>query len=326
MKRRIFIRKSTALSLGVGFASFACNTSSQKNNEETEEASNTPTATSSEPLFKISLAEWSIHKSIFDGTMTNLDFPSYAAKFGIEGVEFVNQCFMDKAKDQQYLSELKNACDGEGITSVLIMCDNEGELGDPDEKARMQAVENHYKWADAAKFLGCHSIRVNARSAGSYEEQQKLAADGLRKLAEYGDQVGINVIVENHGGLSSNGEWLAGVMKMVDHPRVGTLPDFGNFCIDYGQNGCQEEYDRYKGVKEMMPFAKGVSAKTTGFDAEGNSSDTDYNKMMKIVLDAGYHGFVGIEYEGSELSDEEGIIATQKLLEKVRNELSSQYT
>lgn len=326
MKRRIFIRQSAALSLGMGLTTFACHTSSQKNNENTEETADTATAAGVSPLFKISLAEWSIHKAIFDGTITNMEFPAYARKLGIEAVEYVNQCFMDKAKDQPYLTELKNTCDSEGITNVLIMCDNEGELGDPNEQARMQAVENHYKWADAAKFLGCHSIRVNARSEGSYEEQQKLAADGLRKLAEYGDNIGINVIVENHGGLSSNGEWLAGVMEMVSHPRAGTLPDFGNFCIVPGESGCREEYDRYQGVREMMPYAKGVSAKAMAFDAEGNAVHTDYIKMMKIVLDAGYRGYVGIEYEGEGLSEEEGIIATKKLLEQVREELSSEYT
>ena len=327
MKRRIFIRQSAALSLGMGFTTWACNRRSTQNAENTEEADTLASATpAASPLFQISLAEWSLHKTINGGNMTNLEFPAFARSHDIEAVEYVNQFFMDKAKDQAYLTELKNICDSEGIKSVLIMCDNEGELGNPDEKARMQAVENHYKWADAAKFLGCHAIRVNARSEGSYEEQQKLAAEGLSKLAEYGDKVGISVIVENHGGLSSNGEWLAGVMKMVNNPRVGTLPDFGNFCIESSENGCKEEYDRYKGIKEMMPYAKGVSAKTHEFDANGNEVQTDYTKMMKIVLDAGYRGYVDIEYEGSGLSEEEGIIATKKLLEKVRSELSSQYT
>ncbi len=327
MKRRIFIRQSAALSLGAGFATWACNTASNQNTENAEKADTLATsAAAASPLFKISLAEWSLNKSIKAGNMTNLDFPAFARNHGIEAVEYVNQFFMDKAKDQAYLTELKNICQNEGITSVLIMCDNEGELGNPDEKGRMQAVENHYKWADAAKFLGCHSIRVNAHSEGSYEEQQKLAAEGLQKLAEYTDTIGINVIVENHGGFSSNGEWLAGVIEMANHARVGTLPDFGNFCIEQSENGCKEEYDRYKGIKEMMPYAKGVSAKTHEFDGNGNEVHTDYTKMMKIVLDAGYRGYVDIEYEGDGLSEEEGIIATKKLLEKVRSELAPQYT
>ena len=159
----------------------------------------------------------------------------------------------------------------------------------------IKTVENHKKWIDAAAFLGCHSIRVNARSRGEYEEQQKFAADGLRRLCEYGDTKKINVIVENHGGISSNGEWLAGVMKMVDHKRVGTLPDFGNFTIDHKTG---EVYDRYKGMEELMPFAKGVSAKSNVFDAEGNERNMDYYRIMNIVKDSGYKGFVGIEYEG----------------------------
>ncbi|MCD6354488.1 MAG: TIM barrel protein, partial [Prolixibacteraceae bacterium] len=194
-----------------------------------------------------------------------------------------------------------------------IMIDGEGMTGDPDTAARMQTVENHKKWIDAAAFLGCHSIRLNAGSRGTYEEQQKLVADGLRKICEYGDTCKIDVIVENHGGLSSNGEWLVGVMKLVNHKRIGTLPDFGNFVIDRKTG---EEYDRYKGVKLMMPYAKGVSGKSHSFDARGNERQIDFYKMIKIVYDSGYRGYIDIEYEGNELSEKEGVIATKKLLEK----------
>lgn len=275
-----------------------------------------------EPLFKISLAEWSLHNALQAGKITNLDFPRIAKeKYGIEGVEYVNQFFQDKAKDTKYLTELKGICDGLGVTSVLIMCDGEGALGDADDAKRTTAVENHYRWVEAAKFLGCHSIRVNAQSSGSYDEQQKLAADGLGRLGDFGKVHGINVIVENHGGLSSNGEWLAGVMKLVNKPNVGTLPDFGNFRLDGWGEGPGEWYDKYKGVEELMPFAKAVSAKSHVFDAEGNEAEIDYRKMMKIVLDAGYHNWVGIEWEGSDPDEYEGIRLTQKLLEKVRTEL-----
>jgi sugar phosphate isomerase/epimerase len=270
-------------------------------------------AADKEPLYKISLAEWSLHKTIFGKKLDNLDFPATAKKeFGIDAVEYVNQFFKDKAKDEKYLAELKKRCSDEGVKSLLIMCDGEGALGDKDEQKRKQAVENHYKWVEAAKFLGCHSIRVNAQSAGTYEEQLKLAADGLRRLSEFAAKHGLNVIVENHGGLSSNGEWLASVMKEVKLPNCGTLPDFGNF----------HDYNRYKGVDETMPFAKGVSAKSHDFDAEGNETKTDYLKMMKIVLAHNYHGYVGIEYEGSKLDEYAGIRATKKLLERVREQLS----
>ncbi|WP_372931964.1 TIM barrel protein [Mariniphaga sediminis] len=264
--------------------------------------------------FEISLAEWSFHKALFANEMTNLDFPRVARELGIGGVEYVNQFFKDKARDNNYLAELKKICKNEGVTSVLIMCDGEGMMGHPEKEERIKTVENHKKWIDAAKFLGCHSIRVNAGSKGGFEEQQKLAADGLRMLCEYGDTRKINVIVENHGGLSSNGEWLAGVMKMVDHKRVGTLPDFGNFIINR-QTG--EEFDRYRGVELLMPYAKGVSAKSNNFDEQGNETRSDYYRLMKIVKDSGYKGWVGIEYEGSELPEKEGVIATKRLLEKV---------
>lgn len=267
--------------------------------------------------FEISLAEWSLHRTIFGGKLDNRDFAATAKKeFGIEAIEYVNQFFKDKAKDAAYLAELKKRAGDIGVRTLLIMIDGEGNLGDPDENRRRQAIENHYKWVEAAKALDCHSIRVNAGSAGTYEEQQQRAADGLRRLSEFAATHKLNVIVENHGGLSSNGAWLAGVMKAVNLPNCGTLPDFGNFRI-----GGDEWYDRYKGVEELMPFAKAVSAKSHDFDAEGNETKTDYLRMMKIVLATGYSGFVGIEYEGGKLDEFAGIRATKALLEKVRTQL-----
>ena len=269
-------------------------------------------------LFEISIAEWSLHKSLFGKKITNLEFPVVAKKeFDISAIEYVNQFFKDKANDRNYLNELKKICDNEGVKSLLIMCDGEGKLGDPDKSKRISSVNNHKRWVEAAKHLGCHSIRVNASSSGSYDDQQKLAADGLSKLSEFASTHGLNVIVENHGGLSSNGQWLSAVMKSVNMKNCGTLPDFGNFRIGGGKT-----YDRYKGVKELMPFAKAVSAKSHDFDDNGNEIHTDYHKMMKIVIDAGYRGYVGIEYEGSKLGEYDGIKATKKLLESVREKLS----
>lgn len=265
-------------------------------------------------LFSISLAQWSLHKALYAKAMDNLEFAEVAkTKFDIDAIEYVNSFFKDKAQDTDYLGQMKQRAEDHGVKSLLIMCDGEGRLGDPDEAARTQAVENHYKWVEAAKFLGCHCIRVNAASEGEYEEQQKLAADGLRRLCEFADTHGLDVLVENHGGLSSNGAWLAGVMELVKHDRVGTLPDFGNFRVKDG-----EWYDKYKGVEELMPYAKAVSAKSHAFDDEGNESNIDYMRMMRIVRDAGYHGYVGIEYEGKELGEMEGITATKALLERVR--------
>jgi len=257
--------------------------------------------------FKISLAQWSLHKPLFAKEMDNLDFAKVAKeKFGIEGVEYVNQFFKDKAKDETYLAEMKKRTNDLGVTNVLIMVDGEGALGDTNEGKRTQAVENHYKWVDAAKYLGCHSIRVNAETKAPYEEGKKLAADGLKRLAEYAKPLDINVIVENHGGLSSNGKWLSETIRLTGQSNCGTLPDFGNFY----------EYDRYQGVTDMMPSAKAVSAKSYDFDANGNETKIDFARMMKIVLDANYHSWVGIEYEGSKLSPDDGIAATKKLLEK----------
>ena len=300
MKRRDFIKQSAVITGGITLTGLG---------------SSIVLGSSTTKTFKISLAEWSLHRSLQSRDIDHLDFCSVAKnEFGISAVEYVNSFFFDKAHNLTYLKEMKMRADDLGVKSLLIMCDREGNLGDPDSNKRTQAVENHYKWAEAAQYLGCHSIRVNARSFGTYDEQIKLATDGLRRLTEFGDTLGINTIVENHGGLSSNGKWLSTVMRKVDHPRVGTLPDFGNFRIEG-----DKWYDRYKGIKELMPYAKAVSAKSHKFDKHGNETGTDYFKMMEIVLNANYHGYVGIEYEGSIHSEMEGIQLTLDLLKKVRS-------
>ena len=272
----------------------------------------------SQPLFDLSLAEWSLHKTLFSKKMTNLDFPRVSKeKFGITAVEYVNQFFKDKATDQKYLAELKKRCDDLGVKSLLIMIDGEGHLGEAEESRRQKVIDNHKKWVEAAKFLGCHSIRVNGHGVGSSDEEKAVnTTKGLRGLSEFGQKHGINVIVENHGGLSSNGKWLSKVLKDVGLPNCGSLPDFGNFG----------GYDRYTGIKELMPFAKGVSAKSHDFDSEGKETKTDYLKALRLVLDAGYRGHVGIEYEGRKISEEAGILATKKLLLATRDQLAKEYT
>ncbi len=278
------------------------------------------------PLFKISLAEWSINRPLFGGKMQHLDFAKIAKGAGIDAIEYVNQFFKDKAKDTAFLKEMNARAAGEGVTQVLIMCDGEGNLGDPDAAKRQTAVENHHKWVEAAKFLGCHTIRVNGYSSGTPDEQMKLVADGMHKLCQFADGHGINVVIENHGGLSSNAKWLVETIKLANHRRAGTLPDFGNFRISgptkNDPNAKVVSYDSYLGVQEMMPLAKGVSVKPRVWDASGNSSDIDLLRMMKIVVDAGYRGHCGIEHgpEGREL---EAIVELRKQLETVRERLTS---
>lgn len=266
-----------------------------------------------EPLFKISLAQWTINRELRSGEIDNLDFAKIAHDHGIQAVEYVNQFFMDKAKDMKYLAEMKQRAADLGVTNVLIMCDREGNIGDPDEKRRSQTIENHRKWIDAAKFLGCHSIRVNAGSSGTWDEQVKLAADGLARLTEVGAEQDISVLVENHGGLSSNADWLSEVIERVNHPHCGTLPDTGNFRIRDG-----ETYDSYRGVEKLMPWAKGVSIKDRVWDDKGNNSEMDFERMLKIVVEAGFHGYCGIEYGGFA-----GLSQARKRLEQVRAALST---
>lgn len=278
-------------------------------------------AGSAKPPYKVSLAEWSLNRAIKAKELDNRDFPKAAKEwFGIDAVEWVSQLFPENGTDRGYLTELKGRCEDQGVRTLLIMIDRQGNLGDPDEAKRTEAIENHKPWVEAAKFLGGHSIRVNAASGGTFTEQIERAADGLRRLAEFADGFGIDVIVENHGGLSSNGAWLAAVMELAGHPRVGTLPDFGNFYIDRAKG---VQYDKYKGVMQLMPYAKAVSAKSYDFDEQGRETTIDYRRMMGIVTGWGYDGYVGIEYEGNRLSEKDGIAATKRLLERIRDEMTS---
>ncbi|MEL6122321.1 MAG: sugar phosphate isomerase/epimerase family protein [Bacteroidota bacterium] len=278
-------------------------------------------------FFKISLAQWSYHKALWAKQFDHLDFAAKAKSLDIHAIEYVNQFFKDKAEDASYLSEMNTRAADQGVTQVLIMIDGEGGLGDPDDAARKTAVENHYKWVDAAKTLGCHSIRVNAYGQGDREVVAAAAVDGLGGVSEYAAKENINVIVENHGGYSSDGGWLSGVMRQVKMDNCGTLPDFGNFCMKRDPENpytapCLDEYDKYKGVEEMMPFAKAVSAKANVFDENGDEAVIDYMKMLSIVKDHGYTGHVGIEYEGRDLDEQTGIIKTRDLLRKVGKALS----
>jgi L-ribulose-5-phosphate 3-epimerase len=300
------------------------------------------------PLFRISLAQWSLHRALKEGKLDNLDYPKFTKEtFGIDAIEWVNQFFFVEdttfgyqPKDQAYLAEMKKRVDDLGMTSVLIMCDRVGNLGHPETAKRNAAVEGHFAWLEAAKFLGCHCIRVNAASDPTLnpEKQADLCTEGLRHLSEKAATMGLGVIVENHGGLSSNGAWLAQVIKNVGLENCGTLPDFGNFYVvkNRGNAGQYEKdkalyagdpaytedakglaYDRYLGTEELMPYAQGVSAKAHEFDDSGNEIHTDFLKMMGIVKAAGYRGFVGIEYEGEQLGEVEGIRKTKELLERV---------
>ncbi len=290
-------------------------------------------ATGGKEKFKIGLAQWSLNKRFLKRAgaepLDNLDFAKIARSLGIDGIEYVNQMFKDKAKDEAYLGEMKKRAASEGVKSLLIMVDGEGSIGAPKEEARAKTVDNHLKWLDAAAFLGCHSIRVNAASDGKLpaDEQAKLAADGLHRLCVEGDKRGLWVVVENHGGLSSNGKWLTQVMKLTNHKRVGILPDLGNFYINR-QTG--EMYNPYQGVREFMPWVKeSVSAKTLDWDTgagkfytesrrEPTEITLDYERMMKIVVAAGYSGYVSIEYEGTKHSEIDGIKRSKQALEELR--------
>ena len=279
----------------------------------------------SEP--KISLAQWSLHRALENGDMKALNFAKIAKNdYGIDAVEYVNQFYVDMVKSEKFWAQMKERAENEGVKSLLIMVDNEGDLGNPNGLERSKTVENHYKWIHAAKIMGCHSIRVNAFGEGDRTSLRTSLVAGLGKLASYGAKENISVIVENHGLHTSDGAFMAGIIKEVNSPHLGTLPDFGNWCLNakWGStqnNQCDDVYDRYQGVADFLPFAKGVSAKSYAFDSDGNETIIDYHKILKIVKDFGFVGYIGVEFEGEHMPEPAGIKATKKLIEKVWKEL-----
>jgi sugar phosphate isomerase/epimerase len=329
MKRRNFIHRSTQAGMALSILGLAACKETPKKNAPAEGAAAEPTVEST-PFFQLSLAQWSIHLMIREGGLDPYQFASKAKEWGFTGLEYVSQLYKEPQEATSFsdeaMQEFVRRCNEEArkyeLSNVLIMVDQQGDLAVDGEADRIAAVERHKKWVDAAAAMGCHSIRVNLNGSEDPEKWTANSVDALTRLATYAQEKGINVLVENHGGLSSNAGMLAKVMQEVGMDNCGTLPDFGNFCISNGDTGCVEQYDRYKGVRELMPFAKAVSAKSNNFDSQGYERDIDYVKMLQIVRDAGYSGFIGVEYEGSELDEAAGIKATRDLLLKASKQLS----
>lgn len=320
MKRRIFGKQVLGGLAGFSlFPIFSCQNDNKSKQAFSDKKDDKNTSLHSIPFFKLSLAQWSFHRALKGGQMDHLQFAAKAKSLGFAGVEYVNQFFSDKATDDAYLEKMNQEAQQNNIEQLLIMVDGEGGLAVLDNEERKTSVQNHIKWLDAAKTLGCHSVRVNCFGEGTRQEVMTAGIDGLSRLSDLAAEKGLNVIVENHGGYSSDGSWLAEIMTKVNMPNCGTLPDFGNFCIrreggEMWGTLCVEEYDIYKGVKEMMPFAKAVSAKSHDFNADGFETKIDYKKMLSIVKAAGFTGYIGVEYEGENLGEEEGIIKTRDLL------------
>lgn len=312
--RRSFLRQSAlgAASLGIPYYSvFAGNLPGTEKRKDP----------------KISLAQWSLHRSLEKGELKAADFPRIAReKFGIGAVEYVNEFYLAYTGQPDLWRQLRDQADSEGVQSLILMVDGAGDLGAPDSEERMASVLRHAIWLDAAMSLGCHSIRVNAFGPGPRPELKNALVDGLGMLSEMGAERRMNILVENHGLHTSDATFITDIIREVDNPCLGTLPDFGNWCLnrEWGstQGGtCTESYVPVEGVREFLPFAKGVSAKSYDFDEEGNETLLPYRSLLQAVKDAAFDGYIGIEYEGVRLSEPEGIRATKALIEKTWKEL-----
>jgi len=304
MKRRNFL--SVAMTVGIASSVYPYTNFIKFNSKQT---------------LKISLAQWSLNKSIKTGKLPILDFAKKARSFAIEGIEFVSGLYtrdtdiLDRMSMNSLSKELIKRSDDYGIDNVLFMIDNQGDLASSNKNERLQAIENHKRWIDLSAEIGCKTMRVNLNGEKDLNKWTKNSVKSLTTLNKYNEN--INVVVENHGGLSSSGKYLSNVMSKVKLKNCGTLPDFGNFCMNGSPWGnCTQMYDRYLGTEELMPYAHAVSAKSYDFDDEGNETSIDYSRMMDIVIKSGYQGYVGIEYEGNRLGEDDGIIATKNLLEK----------
>lgn len=300
----------------------------------------------SDPRFKYSFAQYALHRKIggggplwrrtakrvhfaltermvdfFQFPLNPIDFPEFIREtFDIGAVEYVSSFYRGLVEDQKYWTDLKNRADNSGVESVLIMVDGEGRIGDPNSAIRNQTVLNHQKWVDVASFLGCHAIRVIAETDDDlpFDEQHKLVLDGLNQLDAYAAKENISIVIENKGGYSQHGGWLAELMHKANSPTIGTLPDFGNFKLPDGT-----KYDGVKGVKELMPYAKGVSIKAFGFDADGNENTLDFEGMMQAVIESDFRGYLGLEFEGSGMDEVTGTHATKALVDRLIQKYSS---
>lgn len=312
MKRRIFLKKaalSTYALSAVSLMTYASNLLDFTKDNETGD-------------LKLSLAQWSLNRQFFNGLLDPNDFANIAKNtYGINAVEYVSQFYKDSAKDEKFWIKMKERADRVGVNNLLMMVDDEGDLGIANDTERIKSIENHYKWVDAAKMLGCHSIRVNAFGDSDKSIYSSAIVDSMGRLADNAAKENINVVIENHGLYSSDAKLITDIIKQVDKSNFGALPDFGNWCLSAKWGGtqgeCNEEYNRYQGVLEFLPYAKGISAKSYDFNEKGEDAIIDYYKMLKIIKDFGFKGHIGIEYEGVVLSEYEGILATKALIEKV---------
>ncbi|MEA3460609.1 MAG: TIM barrel protein [Bacteroidota bacterium] len=300
MKRRTFIKKSVMGATALATTPLLSHCTSGK-------------------ALQISLAQWSLHRSFWDGSLDPIDFASIAMEtYQIDAVEYVNGLYPDKGSDEKFWNQMKARSADAGVKNLVMMVDDEGDLGSASEKDRLQSVENHYKWVHAAKLLDCHTMRVNAFGDADREIFRMAIMDGMSRLADYAAKLDMNIVIENHGLFSSDAALIAGIIKEVNRPNFGSFPDFGNWCLSakWGttQGDCDKVYDRYKGVEELLPYAKAVSAKSYNFNEQGEDTKIDYYRMMKIVKESEYNGHIGIEYEGMEKSEHEGILITKKLM------------
>lgn len=233
----------------------------------------------------ISLAQWALVDEIRAGKWKNLDFPKISREdFGLNGIEFVNTLF--EVPTNSYLNQLRKNADDHGVSMVLIMVDAEGDGCEPTAALRKQFDINHRKWIDIAHYLGCHAIRTNCRGPKDVDKKEALkwAAESYNMLLEYSQQAKISVVIENHGGVSNDPDWMVELMQEVNNLYFGTYPDWRR---------PSDDFDNLDYLKKMLPWAGGMSYRN-------QPTEELTAKMISLCKDSGYKGWYGIESSGRE--------------------------
>ncbi len=270
---------------------------------------------------EIGLSTWSLHRHMgpikrqvvtdtgekhewteeYPEDVSLLDFAGFARKeYGLTHLELIQMSF--PSTEASYLKKLRSAVEAAEAVIENVPIDV-GDICELAPERRAEHVRNIKSWMDVAAAIGSRAVRVNTGPSREGSDALALAVESCKRLAEHADKLGLNVLIENHGGISSDPQLLKQLIESVSTERMGACPDFGGF----------DEAIRYDGLQKIMPLAKLVHAKSYAFDEHGEETAIDYARCMQIVKNSGFSGVLSIEYEGDGNASE-GIKKTKELI------------